>query len=262
MRVVIKYGGNAMVEDQTRAAAIKAIAGLKQSGHEIVLVHGGGPFIQQALDAAGFESRFIDGLRQTPPEQLPHVEMALKGKVNGALVTLLYNQGIRAVGLSGKDGQMVRAVQERSESGDLGRVGRVEKVNPELAELLLANDFMPVVTCIAAGDDGLDYNVNADMLAGHVAGAVSADLYLVLTDVDGLMEDPDIPESVISRLTLAELDALLPSISGGMIPKLKSCRVALKDGVGTAIITNGMKPELIRKAIEGDEHAGTHIVRV
>lgn len=233
----------------------------------VVVVHGGGPFIQETLDMAGVESEFIAGHRRTTPEALRYVEMALKGRVNGELVGLFNSAGARAVGLSGKDGRMVTAVRRVHTEDvdgirrpiDIGQVGDVASIDTRLLSMLLEEDYLPVVTCIAADEQGEDYNINADMFAGHLAGALRADHYLVLTDVDGVLRDLDDPGSLITDMTIDELQCMLDTvITGGMIPKLESCRIALEAGAREASILNGRKPAQLRQASIG-EMCGTRI---
>jgi acetylglutamate kinase len=267
--LLFKYGGNAMVNPELRHNVLRNICKLKDQGAQVVIVHGGGPFIQEALDKAGIESEFIEGHRKTTPEALQYVEMALKGRVNGELVSIINSMGYKAVGLSGKDGQTVTAVKRLHKSTqngveqeiDLGSVGDVQKVDPTLIRLLLDNDFIPVLTCIASDQEGIDYNINGDMFAGHIAGALKASQYIVLTDVDGLLRDKNDPSSIISEIALSQLDQLFQSrvIQGGMIPKMESCRDALEQGAETARIINGTRPDGIAKLIS-DKHSGTRVI--
>jgi acetylglutamate kinase len=266
--VLIKYGGNAMRSDELKRQIVSQIVQLRENGLRVVVVHGGGPFIAEMLAMAGIESEFVAGHRRTTPDALRFVEMALKGRVNGELVRLFNSSGQRAVGLSGKDGRMVTAVRRKhidtidgvERQHDLGQVGDVDAVDITLLSLLIERDYLPVVTCIAADAEGEDYNVNADMFAGHVAGALGADRYLVLTDVDGVLTDIDDPSSLISDMSVAELQDMIGTvIVGGMIPKLESCRIALENGAAEARIINGMKPAQLRAAASG-EACGTRIV--
>jgi len=265
--VLIKYGGNAMRSDELKRDIVSRIAELRERGLRVVVVHGGGPFIQEMLDMAGIESEFVAGHRKTTPEALRYVEIALKGRVNGDLVQLFNRAGLRAVGLSGKDGRMVTAKRREHEqmvdgekrTFDLGLVGDVTSVDTTLPELLLERDYLPVITCIAPDADGTDHNVNADMFAGHLAGALAVDRYLVLTDVDGVLIDIDDPGSLVREMTLEDLTHSMGSvIKGGMIPKLESCRIALEGGAREARIINGMKPAQLLTAAAGDE-CGTKI---
>lgn len=266
--VLIKYGGNAMLNESLKQAVVNNIKRLQQAGYRTVLVHGGGPFIKNMLELVKIESEFIDGHRKTTAEALKYIEMALKGEVNGSLVNLLNRAGIRAVGLSGKDGRMVLAqkryhqkeVDGKTVKFDLGQVGDVVSVDTKLLDSLLTDGFLPVITCIASDEVGNDYNVNADMFAGALAGALAADHYLVLTDVDGLLRDIEDPGSLITELSVAELDKLMGSvIKGGMIPKLESCQIALSKGARTARIINGTRPDNIHEAVISDKIIGTKI---
>lgn len=257
-RLVLKYGGNAMRSDELQEAILDQVARTVRRGTEVILVHGGGPFIQQLLDTVRIPSEFIGGHRKTSPEALRYIEMALKGEVNGRLVNILNRKGVKAVGLSGKDGGMVTASRrfhrERTNGEekelDIGLVGDVARIDPKLPELLLSEGYLPVVTCIASDEKGTDYNINADLFAGYLAGALQADRYLVLTDVDGLFRDLNDPASLIPSLPVAELPSLLGhTIKGGMIPKLESCRIALEQGARSAAIINGTRPEVLTEAL-------------
>jgi len=266
--ILFKYGGNAMTDQKLKRQVLINICAIKEKGCHVVIVHGGGPFIEKILKEAHVESEFIDGLRKTTSEAMEYVEMALKGRVNGNLVSMINAMGYKAVGLSGKDGQTVIAkkhIHLREENGevqqvDLGQVGDVDKVNPALIHLLLENDFIPVLTCLASDQNGLDYNINGDMFAGHLAGALKADQYIILTDVDGLLIDKDDPASILRIKPISGLIKLKNEhiIQGGMIPKAESCEVALKNGAGLARIINGTKPEQIPSIFE-DQTVGTII---
>jgi acetylglutamate kinase len=258
--LLFKYGGNAMVNEDLKEQVLENICSLKESGHNIVIIHGGGPFIGEALQKAKIESEFIDGLRKTTTEAFEYVEMALKGKVNGSLVRMINTLGQKAVGLSGKDGQTVVAtkrlhqklVDGEIEEIDLGQVGDVASTNPALLNLLLEHDYIPVMTCLAADKSGKGYNINADIFAGNIAGALEADQYIVLTDVDGLLRDKDDPASLIHDISLAETRELTEEgiIKSGMIPKIESCEVAINKGALLSRIINGTKPEQILTVVE------------
>ncbi len=265
---LIKYGGNAMLNEGLKQAVVNNIKQLTERGVQTVLVHGGGPFIKRALDMAGIASEFIGGHRKTTPEALKYIEMALKGEVNSSLVNLLNASGLKAVGLSGKDGAMAIArkryhlAQENGQDvkHDLGQVGDVESIDTTLPRTLLQHGFLPVITCIASDKKGNDYNINADMFAGALAGALAADDYLVLTDVDGLLRDLNDPASIIRELPLSELPRLMGTvIKGGMIPKLESCEAALRGGARRARIVNGTQPDTIAKAVLSSHSTGTEI---
>jgi acetylglutamate kinase len=266
--ILIKYGGNAMLNDHLKKEVVHQIVQLSEGGYSVVLVHGGGPFIKNILELVNIESEFIGGHRKTTPEAMKYIEMALKGEVNGSLVNLLNAEGLRAVGLSGKDGRMVvakkrlHAMQEDGKEvlHDLGQVGDVIEVDTTLLSTLLSENYLPVMTCVASDESGQDYNINADMFAGHLAGALEADHYLILTDVDGLLRDINNPESLIRQLQVKELKTLYGSvIKGGMVPKLESCEIALQKGAASASIINGTRPESISDAVKKDKSIGTKI---
>jgi acetylglutamate kinase len=254
--VLIKYGGNAMLDDDVTEKILKNIIALTAANYRIILVHGGGPFIRDNLTRAGITSEFIGGHRKTTPEAMKYIEMALKGEVNSKLVRIINKLGGCAVGLSGKDGKTAEATRryyhdESGEKVDLGQVGDLIKIDATLLDALLKKDFLPVVASVAHGPEGADYNVNADMFAGFLAGKLQADKFLLLTDVDGLMEDPDKPESLLRALTIKDLTAMEGTvIQGGMIPKTDACKLALELGAKNAIITNGTKPDFMLQAIK------------
>lgn len=266
--VVIKYGGNAMVDPDIKNSVIEDVYQLHSKGYKPVVVHGGGPVIEETLDTAGVESTFIDGQRKTNTEAMKYVEMALRGNVNGELVRLLNHKGLRAVGLSGKDGNIARVVKRRhyvdTENGrsevDLGYVGDVDEIDVSLINLLLANDYVPILAPVCIGDDGKDYNVNADLFAGHIAGSLKADKFMLLTNVDGLLADLDDANSLLNNLKTSEIDQHIgKTIKGGMIPKVESCRIALDSGVRQAHIINGTKPHSLLEAILQEKPIGTII---
>ena len=265
--VVIKYGGNAMKKPELQQQVGQAVVALWQAGVRPVVVHGGGPAIAELLQAAGVNSEFIGGHRKTTPEAMRYVEMALRGRVNGELVSLLNGYGASAVGISGKDAKLLLAKKrfhhEDGKEIDLGQVGDVTEVNPEVIEKLLAAGYLPVVAPVGTGKlDGEDYNINADMAAGHIAGALKAAAYLVLTDVDGLRKDKDDPASLIPAITDEELPALKGSvIQGGMIPKIEACEIALQGGVSQVHIVNGTKPTTLLEVLLTDIPVGTTLTK-
>lgn len=265
--VVIKYGGNAMLDDQLSLNILKTVSALFNDGYKIVIVHGGGPFIKANLELAGIKSEFVDGHRKTDSKSMKYVEMALKGEVNGKLVREINRLGIKAVGLSGKDGKLATAarrfhINENNESVDIGQVGDIKNISPGIITLLLNNNFLPVIAPVASGDDGMDYNVNADMFAGHLAGALNASQFIMLTDVDGLMEDIKNPDSLMREINIESIDELKGNIiRGGMIPKTEACRIALNTGAETAAIINGTKPEILQEAVSGNKITGTNFLK-
>lgn len=267
--VLVKYGGNAMVDDAAKQHVISSICTLKELGAKPVVVHGGGPVISELLGKVGVKSRFVAGHRKTDPTVMGYVEMALSGKVNSEIVKLISFNGYRSVGLSGKDGGMVTATKRihRERQGkkvrrsDLGQVGDVQNVNTDLVHVLLENDYIPVIAPIGVGEDLQDYNVNADMFAGHMAGALGAVAYVVLTDVAGIYIDIDQPESLIPEFTAhAAQEEFGRIIQGGMIPKVESCLIALEQGVDAAYIVNGMEENHMLKVLLTNETSGTRII--
>lgn len=260
--IVLKYGGNAMTNKVLQKEILSQVALLSRQGHKVIVVHGGGPFIQRALDRANIASKFIDGQRYTSTEAISVVEQALKGEVNGELVALLNSLGQKAVGLSGKDGKMV-SVQKRwhvsaenpNERVDLGQVGDIVSVDTSLLKMLLDKGYLPVMTCLASDDEGHSYNINADVFAGHIAGALKADEFWVLTDVDGLMKDKDKPDTLIAQLSTSEFEQLKVDkvVVGGMIPKLEACQLAVESGAKQARILNGTKPNQLQQVVNQEE---------
>jgi acetylglutamate kinase len=269
-RILFKYGGNAISDPEIQSEVLNQLIAIKKDGHELIIVHGGGPFIKDLLATHKVPSNFIDGHRVTTPEALRLVEMALKGEVNSSLVNKINAKGQKAVGLSGKDGKMVLAQKRQHTSKkngsernvDLQRVGDVKKVDPFLVELLLQQKYIPVLTCIAADENGLDFNINADLFASHLAAALKVDEVVFMTDVDGLYKDFSEPESLIKSLSLAEVKELKDQgvIQGGMIPKIDACTHAIQNGAKKARIINGTKPEQINQLMHG-VLIGTQVVK-
>lgn len=264
-KALIKYGGNAMLNEELKSKIANKIKILTENQVQVILVHGGGPFINKSLDAANIQSQFVEGHRITTKEALLIIERTLKGEVNSDLVNKFNKAGLNAVGLSGKDGSTVIAKKRRQQDSkgneiDLAQVGDVEKINTQLAKLLLSNKFTPIYTCIASNTAGEDFNINADMFAGHLAGALAVDYYIVLTDVDGLMKDIKQADSLISKIKLSEINALKGSIiKGGMIPKIESCEIAVQTGAKSAVILNGTKAECLEHYLLKNEELGTTI---
>ncbi|SHN09753.1 N-acetylglutamate kinase [Cyclobacterium lianum] len=270
-KILIKYGGNAMINQELKKSISGKIKVLQDHGIQVVLVHGGGPFINKSLEEAGIVSQFFDGHRHTSPEALLSIEKTLKGEVNSSLVNLLNRQGLQAVGLSGKDGKLAIARKRwhiaadeagKSHQVDLGQVGDVTVVNPLLLNILLDNGFTPVITCIASDESGEDYNINGDVFAGKIASALKVDAYIVLTDVDGLyLEFPD-PDSILREVNLKSIPQYYgKAIKGGMIPKIESCTAAVEAGVKKAVILNGTRPEQIISYIVNKKSIGTTITQ-
>ena len=256
--VVVKYGGNAMVNDALKEAVMSDIVLLSLVGIRIVLVHGGGPEISAALKAAGKESRFVNGLRYTDQETLDVVQMVLCGKVNKELVRLLQRKGGRAVGLCGIDGQMIHA--EKAQSGeDLGLVGEVAGVNAAPILDVLEECYIPVIATLGVGTDGTVYNINADAAAARIAAELHAENLISLTDIRGLLRDRDDDATLISEVRCSELPALVRQgiVSGGMIPKVECCVEAVRRGVSRAFIIDGRIPHSILIEMMTNEGIGT-----
>lgn len=269
--VLIKYGGNAMTDPDLRTGVFDQIRTLKEKGVRPVLVHGGGPAIAALLEEVGVRSEFVAGHRRTDALTMRYVEMALRGQVNGEIVAALNRLGVPAVGLSGKDAGMVRAVKRshyvKDENGrvsevDLGFVGDVESVDPSLILSLLGEGYLPVIASVASGADGRDYNINADLFAGHLAGALKAFLFVAMTDVDGVRTDRDDPATRLARINVNDIPELAGrSIRGGMIPKIDACLVALEQGVREAHIIDGTSPGTLVRQLLTREAGGTVIGR-
>lgn len=256
--IVIKYGGAAMVDEKLRADLMSDIVLLKIVGVNPVIVHGGGKAISRAMDSANLPVEFRDGQRVTTPEAMRVVRTILAGQVNQELVEALNRHGNFAVGLSGADAGILIAEQA---SPALGRVGRITRVNRTLIDDLVASAYIPVIASVALGEDGGFYNINADMAAGHVAAEIGAHKAIFLTDVDGLYRDFEDKDSLISNLTLDEARGMVTrgEISTGMIPKLKSCIMALEAGVQRAHIINGTTPHALLLELLTSAGVGTVI---
>ncbi len=255
--IVIKYGGNAMISEELRRDVINDIILLRLVGIHVVVVHGGGPEINEMLKKTGKESHFVNGLRYTDGETMDIVQMVLCGKVNKNLVSTLNRAGGRAVGLCGLDGGMLQAVRRREEDFDYGLVGDVTRVDPKVIQDAIRDDFIPVIATVAQGmDEETSYNVNADTAAAKIAVAVGAEKLILLTDVRGLLRDKADESTLISQVRLPEIPALVADgvISGGMIPKVDCCMDAVANGVRRTHILDGRIPHSI--LIEVLSHAG------
>ncbi len=257
--VVIKYGGNAMISDELKSAVMEDIVLLSTVGIKVVLVHGGGPEINEMLKKVGKESKFVNGLRYTDRETMEIVEMVLAGKVNKGLVQRLEQHGGRAIGLCGLDGGMIKAVKMQGEV-DLGFVGDITHVNVTLIRNSLESGTIPVVATIAAGDgDGETYNINADIAASQIAAALCAEKLVLMTDVRGLLRDKDDEDSLISVVHVSDVPSLKKQdiIKGGMIPKIDCCVEAVRRGVKRTHIIDGRIPHSILIEMLTDEGIGT-----
>ena len=262
--MVIKYGGNAMIDDELKAAFAQDIVFLRMVGVKPVIVHGGGPQISAMLRRLGIASEFRGGLRVTTPEAMDVVRMVLMGQVNRELVGLLNAHGPLAVGLSGEDAGLLTAerkgIQLDGKEVDLGLVGEVTEVRPEAVLDLINAGRIPVVATVAPDEDGLVHNVNADTAAGAIAAALGAERLIVLTDVAGLYADwPDSTE-VIRQIRAADLAAMLPGLAAGMIPKMEACLTAVEAGVPKATVIDGRVPHSLLLEIFTDEGIGTMVL--
>ena len=258
--VVVKYGGNAMVDPALAASFADDMVLLRAVGIRPVVVHGGGPQIGELLGRLGIESEFKDGLRVTDADTLDVARMVLVGKVNRDIVGSINTHGPLAVGLSGEDAGLITSV---ARNPDLGFVGDVESVNPTILHRLLAEDLIPVVSTIGGSADGQAYNINADTVAGALAVALEAEKVIYLTDVPGLLEDVDDPASLISQATATELRAKVSSgeLAGGMIPKIDAAVSAVESGVPSAHLVDGRVEHVVLLELFSDEGVGTMITR-
>lgn len=258
--VVVKYGGNAMLNEELKEAVMEDIVLLNTIGIKVVLVHGGGPEINNMLERVGKESKFVDGLRYTDAETMEIVQMVLTGKLNKEIVGILLQKGGRAVGLSGVDSGLLRAVKTEK---DLGFVGEVTHVNPEILSSLLAEDFIPVVSTVALGEQGDNsrYNINADTAAAKIAVALHAEKFVQLTNVPGVLRDVNDPSTLIKRIEKTAIGSLKATgiISSGMIPKIDCCLTALEGGVPRTHIIDGRVPHSLLIEMFSDRGIGTMI---
>jgi acetylglutamate kinase len=262
--IVIKYGGNAMVDDALKAAFATDIVFLRTVGVKPVVVHGGGPQISSMLARLGIESEFRGGLRVTTPEAMDVVRMVLMGQVNRELVGLINSHGPLAVGFSGEDAGLFTAerkgVEINGHEVDLGLVGEVSEVRPEAVIDLIEAGRIPVVATVAPDEDGLVHNVNADTAAGALAAALGAERLVMLTDVEGLYRDWPNSTEVIRQIAVDDLAAMLPSLSAGMIPKMEACVEAVRAGVPKATVIDGRIPHSLLLEIFTDEGNGTMVL--
>ncbi len=258
--VVIKYGGNAMINEQLKEQVMEDIALLWLIGIKVVLVHGGGPEINELMDKLGKKPEFIDGLRVTDKETVDIVQMVLAGKVNKSLVTLIQMKGGHAIGLSGIDGGLIEA---RIKNEKLGYVGEITKVRPQPINSLLEKNYVPIVSTVASDKSGNVYNINGDTAAAYIAGALHAKRLLMMTDIAGIMRDKDDPTSLITEISVSEAEKLKADgiISGGMIPKVDCCIKAIAEGVENVTILDGRIPHSILMELLTDEGAGTMVTK-
>ena len=258
--VVIKYGGNAMINEQLKQQVMEDIALLWLIGVKVVLVHGGGPEISDTMKRLGKEAVFVDGLRVTDRETVDIVQMVLAGKVNKSLVNLIQTMGGHAVGLSGIDGGIIEA---KVKDERLGYVGEITKIRTQPITDLLEKNYIPVISTIASDRQGNVYNINGDTAAAFIAGALGAERLIMMTDIAGILENKDDPATLIPQITVTEAKKLYDSgiISGGMIPKVDCCIEALEHGVNNVIIMDGRIPHSILMELLTDEGAGTMVTK-
>lgn len=259
--IVIKYGGSAMLDEDLKKKVIEDVVLLKLVGFKPIIVHGGGKEISRWVEKVGMEPRFIKGLRVTDEDTMELVEMVL-GKVNKELVTLVQSLGVKAVGVSGKDGGMLQVSKKQVEGGDIGYVGRIEEVNPKVLYDLLEKDFLPIVFPVGLDEHFHTYNINADDAACAIAKSVNAEKLAFLTDIDGVYKDPDDPKTLIPELYVNEAEQLIEDgyIGGGMLPKLNNCIDAIRCGVSRVHILDGRIPHSMLLEIFTDKGAGTAIL--
>jgi acetylglutamate kinase len=264
--VVIKYGGNAMINEELKTSVMEDITLLKYIGMNPVVVHGGGPDINKALDKFNIKSRFINGLRLTDKATMDVAQMVLVGKTNKEIVSILNQMGGKAVGICGIDGNVIECEQYKTtidgQETDLGYVGKITNINSKLIELLAKDEYIPVIAPIGIGKDGQSYNINADTVAGEIAAALKAEKLMLLTDVPGVKKNKDSDE-IIPALTSAEALELINKkiIDGGMIPKVLGCIEALEKGVGRTHIIDGRIPHCLLLEIFTNKGIGTMIMK-
>ncbi|WP_448919166.1 acetylglutamate kinase [Eubacterium sp.] len=254
--IVVKYGGNAMINDELKEAVMRDLVLLTTVGIKVVLVHGGGPAINKTLDKIGVESKFIDGLRVTDKETVDVVQMVLAGKVNKDLVCQIGNLGGHAIGLSGMDGNMIKCKPLDTEHGF---VGEITETNMEVISEVLANNFIPVISTIGYDEHGNCYNINADTVAAQIAGDLKAEALISMTDIVGLLRDVNDDSSKIQKVFISDIPALIADgiIKGGMIPKIDSMTQAIRNGCTKAFIIDGRVPHSILMELLTDEGMGT-----
>lgn len=268
--IVIKYGGNAMINDELKQFVMEDVALMKYVGIKVVIVHGGGPEITGFLKKIGKESLFVSGLRVTDEETVEIAEMVLDGKINSEIVTLLNRKGLRAVGLSGKDANLICAekklatIYEQGEKTkvDIGYVGKSKQINIQIVTDLINAGYVPVIAPIGVGEDGESYNINADYVAADISGALKAEKLLLLTDTEGVYKNFEDKSSFISTLQAEEAKKLIKEgiISGGMVPKVESCLRAIEKGANKAYIIDGRQPHSIILELFTDSGIGTEVV--
>ena len=272
-KVMIKYGGHAMVDEEAMASTASDTVLLKYVGMQPIVVHGGGPEITKSMKKLGKDPKFIKGLRVTDEETMAIVKMVLVGKINTDIVSQICLHDGKGAGLSGKDNKLIQACKKihrikDEETGeieeiDLGYVGEIKKINPEILCMYTENDYIPVISPIGIADDGTTFNLNADTVAGAIAGEMDAEKLIILTDVPGVLRDPEDPSSLIQRIHVDEIPSLIEEgvITGGMIPKIETCVDALNNGVKSAHILDGRLKHTLLLEIFTKEGIGTMIYK-
>ena len=260
--IVVKYGGSAMVDEELKRNVIKDVVLLKLVGFKPIIVHGGGKEISRWVGKVGKEAKFVNGLRVTDKETMEIAEMVL-GKVNKELVTLVESLGVKAIGISGKDGGLLKVNKKLSQGQDIGYVGDIKEVNPAILNELLEKDFLPIVCPVGLGDDFATYNINADDAACAIARAMKAEKLAFLTDIEGVYRDQEDTSSLISELFVNEAKALIENgnVGGGMIPKLQNCIDAIESGVNRVHILDGRIQHCLLLEIFTNKGIGTAILR-
>lgn len=260
--IVVKYGGSAMSNEELKKNVIKDVTLLKLVGFKPIIVHGGGREISRWIGKVGKEPEFVNGLRVTDEETMEIADMVL-GRVNKSLVSMVQELGVKAVGICGKDGGLLKADRKYSDGQDIGFVGDIREVDPRIIYDLLDNDFLPIIAPIGLGDDFCEYNINADDAACAIAKAVGADKLVFLTDIEGLYKDLNDKSTFISRLTASAAEKLIQEgfIGGGMLPKLNNCTSAIRNGVNRVHILDGRIPHCLLLEIFTNEGIGTAIYK-
>ena len=258
--VVIKYGGNAMIDENLKMQVMEDIVLLWLIGVKVVLVHGGGPEISETMKKLGKKAEFVNGLRVTDRETVDIVQMVLAGKVNKSLVSLIQMKGGHAVGLSGIDGGIIEA---KMKDEALGYVGEITKIRTRPITDLLEKNYIPIISTVASDRQGNTYNINGDTAAAHIAGALHAERLIMMTDINGVLRDKDDPSTLIREMSVEQAKGLYDEgiISGGMIPKVDCCIEAINEGVGNVVIMDGRVPHAILMELLTDEGAGTMVTR-
>ncbi len=272
-KILIKYGGHAMIDEDAMSSTVRDTVLLKYVGMEPLIVHGGGPEISRSMDKLGKEPKFIKGLRVTDEETMEIIEMVLVGKISTDIVSQISYHDGKGISLSGKDSRLIFAHKKpvskvTSKSGgeeeiDLGLVGEIDCINTDLLEMFLKNNYIPVISPVGIADDGSSLNLNADTAAGEIASSVDAEKLIILTDVPGVLRDPNDPDSLIQRIKIDEVPDLIEEgvISGGMIPKIETCVKAIEDGVKSCHIIDGRKKHSLLLEIFTKNGIGTMIYK-